>query len=106
VAKSMVAELSDETNIAQAYALVVSVWSLGSSLGCVPSCSVCYLAYNGSSPFMGGALARPHETFPKIFGTPFWKEYPYFLPCLVAALWSFSAFLLALFFLKEVSFLI
>jgi len=55
------------------------------------------------APLIGGSLTHPYERFPKTFGKwPFWQSYPYFLPCLVAAIFPVSAFLLAAFFMKEV----
>jgi hypothetical protein len=46
-------------------------------------------------------LARPRDRFP-IFRDAFWGKYPYFLPCAVSATFTAFAFLLGLFFLKEV----
>ena len=52
---------------------------------------------------IGGALSRPAERFPNVFGnSKFLKEYPYFLPCAVPATFTVVAWLLAFFFLKEV----
>jgi len=53
-------------------------------------------------PLLGGPLSHPQEHFPKIFGGTFWKEYPYFLPCLVTASYVLFAFLITLFFFREV----
>ena len=51
----------------------------------------------------GGALSRPAERFPNLFGdNKFLKEYPYFLPCAVPATLSVVAWLGAFCFLKEV----
>ncbi|QRW18662.1 major facilitator superfamily transporter [Rhizoctonia solani] len=72
VAKSMVVELTDETNQAQAFAFIPIVWSAGSTLG----------------PFVGGTLSHPAKLLPSMFDTPFWHKYPYFLPCLVAAIYA------------------
>jgi len=44
----------------------------------------------------------PYERIPKIFGRwTFWQNYPYFLPCLVAAIFPISAFVLAACLMKE-----
>jgi len=52
---------------------------------------------------IGGALSRPAERFPNLFGNnEFLKEYPYFLPCAVPATFTVVAWLVAFFFLKEV----
>ncbi|CAE6442038.1 unnamed protein product [Rhizoctonia solani] len=85
VAKSMVVELTDETNQAQAFAFLPIVWSTGSTLG----------------PFLGGTLSHPAKLFPGIFDTPFWNKYPYFLPCLIAAFYSGCVFIVGALFLKE-----
>ncbi|CAE6475066.1 unnamed protein product [Rhizoctonia solani] len=85
VAKSMVVELTDETNQAQAFAFFPIVWSTGSTLG----------------PFLGGTLSHPAKGFPNLFDTPFWNAYPYFLPCLVAAIYSSCIFIFGALFLKE-----
>jgi MFS family permease len=82
--KSMMAELTDSTNIAQAFALMPVVFSIGATIG----------------PFIGGTLARPSGRFPMFHGA-FWKKYPYFLPCAVSAAYSALAFLLGAVFLKE-----
>ncbi|KIM86414.1 hypothetical protein PILCRDRAFT_65362 [Piloderma croceum F 1598] len=83
VMKTMMAELTDSTNIAQGFAFMPVVFSIGATIG----------------PFIG-ALARPHDRFP-IFRGAFWEKYPYFLPCIVSATYSALAFLLASCFLKE-----
>ena len=48
-------------------------------------------------------MARPHERFPQTFSGTFWKEYPYFLPCLVVTAYVFTTFVVTLLSLKEVS---
>lgn len=85
VMKSMMAEVSDETNIAQAFSLMPVVWATGTTIG----------------PFMGGVFSRPHERFPGMFGSQFWERYPYFLPCAIAAGYCMISFVTAAVFLKE-----
>lgn len=54
-------------------------------------------------PAIGGAFTNPAERWPGLFGQDgFFANYPYFLPCVVAALVPVSAFLLASIALKEV----
>lgn len=53
-------------------------------------------------PFVGGTLAKPTERFPKFFSGDFWRQYPYFLPCLVAATLVFTSFLITMSLFKEV----
>jgi hypothetical protein len=51
---------------------------------------------------LGGTLSDPATNFPSIFGgMPFFKDYPYFLPCLVSSLFSATGFLLGFLFLEE-----
>ncbi|KAJ6468353.1 member of major facilitator superfamily multidrug-resistance, DHA1 sub-family [Mycena sanguinolenta] len=86
VIKSIVAELTDSTNIAQAYAIMPISWSTGSTLG----------------PIIGGSLARPADLFPDIFGdNQFLRKYPYFLPCAVPATFTLVAWAVTFLFLEE-----
>ncbi|CAK5268660.1 unnamed protein product [Mycena citricolor] len=86
VIKSMVAEMTDNTNIAQAYAYMPIAWSTGGVLG----------------PIIGGSLAHPVERFPSWFGcSEFLKHHPYFLPCAVPATYSIIAWTVTSLFLKE-----
>ena len=55
------------------------------------------------SPLIGGSLQHPYERFGGVFRlSKFWKTNPYFLPCVTAAIYSTSAFVLAFVLLKEV----
>ncbi|TFK60007.1 MFS general substrate transporter [Pluteus cervinus] len=86
VIKSMIAEMTDSTNIAQAYAYLPIAWSSGNALG----------------PVIGGFLSRPAEQFPEWFGeSEFHKRYPYFLACSVPATFTIVAWFAGYFFLKE-----
>ncbi|KAL5641759.1 hypothetical protein ACGC1H_002018 [Rhizoctonia solani] len=96
VIKSIVAELTDSSNQAQGFALLSVTWYLGSTLG----------------PLIGGTLSKPAERFPDVFGSRnhawaklgmkgFWNDYPYFLPCFVAAGVAACAWCVALLFLRE-----
>ncbi|KZT54501.1 MFS general substrate transporter [Calocera cornea HHB12733] len=71
VVQTMMSDLTDESNESQAFPLYSLTWTLGSVLG----------------PALGGALSRPAERFPHspTFARPFWRAYPYFLPCLASA---------------------
>lgn len=51
---------------------------------------------------MGGVLSRPSDRFPKAFSSTFWKQYPYFLPCGVAAAFCALSFLATALLLQEV----
>jgi MFS family permease len=64
VIKTMTGELTDITNISDAFAFLSVSWAIGSSFGAL----------------IGGWLARPHDHFPETFSGQFWIKYPYFLP--------------------------
>ncbi|KAG9313058.1 MFS general substrate transporter [Chiua virens] len=83
--KSMIGELTDSTNIAQAFALMPIGWLVGSTLG----------------PFMGGTLARPADRWPELFSGYFWQEFPYFLPCGVASSIVAVTTVILFFFMEE-----
>ncbi|KAG2155856.1 MFS general substrate transporter [Suillus bovinus] len=85
VMKTMVGELTDSTNMAQASALVPVVWCIGGFIG----------------PLIGGTLARPQDHWPALFSSPFWRNYPYFLPCAVAACLFVLALVMLTIFLEE-----
>ena len=53
-------------------------------------------------PLLGGVLTDPAMRWPMLFSSGFWREYPYFLPCVAAASYSASAMVLSGVFLKEV----
>ncbi|KAH9850280.1 MFS general substrate transporter [Lenzites betulinus] len=85
VMKSMMADLTDSTNIAQGFAFMPVMWSIGCTVG----------------PLIGGQLARPHDRWPTLFASAFWQYYPYFLPCAVSALLSAVVFIITAAFLRE-----
>ncbi|KAG2034001.1 major facilitator superfamily domain-containing protein [Suillus americanus] len=85
IMKTMVGELTDSTNMAQAFALFPIVWCIGGFVG----------------PLIGGILARPQDHWPALFANSFWGKYPYFLPCAVAACWFVLALLMMSFFSEE-----
>ncbi|KAG1852064.1 MFS general substrate transporter, partial [Suillus tomentosus] len=85
VMKTMMGELTDSTNMAQAFALFPFVWCIGSFIG----------------PLIGGTLARPQDRWPVLFANGFWEKFPYFLPCAVAACLFVLAVLMMSIFLEE-----
>ncbi|TBU39765.1 MFS general substrate transporter [Dichomitus squalens] len=85
VTKSMMAEITDSTNRARGFAYMPMIWALGSTVGSI----------------IGGVFSRPADGWPPFRHGAFWRTYPYFLPCIVTACISISAFMLALFGLKE-----
>ena len=79
-------------------------WSSGSTVNFVHlSEEILILIYlDQLGPIIGGFFARPAERFPFLFGeNAFLKEYPYFLPCAIPAIFSLIAWLVTLLFLKE-----
>ncbi|KAI1797427.1 MFS general substrate transporter [Ganoderma leucocontextum] len=85
VSKSMMAEITDSTNRARGFAYLPMIWSLGSTIG----------------PIIGGVFSMPADHWPAFQHGAFWRTYPYFLPCVVTACISISAFVFALVGLKE-----
>ncbi|KAF8518066.1 MFS general substrate transporter [Gautieria morchelliformis] len=86
VMKSMMAEMTDETNQAQAFSFMPLVFTAGVTV----------------ASFIGGGLSHPYERFPSVFGwSKFWKDYPFALPCFVSGLFCITAFTTAFIWLKE-----
>ncbi|KAJ3725779.1 major facilitator superfamily domain-containing protein, partial [Lentinula raphanica] len=77
VSRTVMAEITDSTNMADAFALVPIMWSFGSTVG----------------PALGGVLANPATQWPHLFGRiEFFQNFPYFLACAAAGLLAFIAF--------------
>lgn len=85
VIKSIIGEITDASNQEAGFAWLYVAGAIGSTIG----------------PFVGGTLAKPTERFPKFFSGDFWRQYPYFLPCLVAATLVFTSFLITMSLFKE-----
>ncbi|KAI6040742.1 major facilitator superfamily domain-containing protein [Pisolithus marmoratus] len=85
VMKSIIGEITDNTNMAQAFALIPITFSIGASI----------------APLIGGSLAKPHDRWPKLFSGSFWVQYPYFLPCVVSASFAAFSFFITALFLEE-----
>ncbi|KAG0038253.1 hypothetical protein BGZ82_000697 [Podila clonocystis] len=86
VAKSMLGEIADPSNQSQAFSIFGFAWGIGMIVG----------------PVLGGYLANPAKNFPETFGNwQFFIDYPYFLPCLVAASGGVVGFIVGYFFLEE-----
>ncbi|EJD05438.1 MFS general substrate transporter [Fomitiporia mediterranea MF3/22] len=86
VVQSVVGEITDETNQAEAFPLTGLSWSLGCIIG----------------PMIGGNFVNPEKNFPKTFGAmQIFKDYPYLLPCLVSAVLTIISVLVGLVFMKE-----
>ncbi|KAJ7220227.1 major facilitator superfamily domain-containing protein [Mycena pura] len=86
ISKSVMAEISDSTNIAEMYALIPFMWTCGVTIG----------------PFIGGTLANPAIRYPDTLGKiHLLREFPYLLPCATVGTLAFCAFILGFFGLKE-----
>ncbi|KAI9460711.1 MFS general substrate transporter [Russula earlei] len=85
VVNSVVAELTDDTNVARGFSLLPTIWAMGFVIG----------------PIIGGVLSRPRDRWPSVFSAPFWDNYPYFLPCLVSAAYACLSFVIVAIFFEE-----
>ncbi|KAH7337116.1 major facilitator superfamily domain-containing protein [Rhizoctonia solani] len=83
--KSVLGEITDETNQGAALAYFLLCWSLGWLL----------------APAIGGSLSHPAERYPAVFGFELFQRYPYLLPCLVASIFSTMGLVAGIFFLEE-----
>ncbi|KAG6849613.1 hypothetical protein H0H93_006896 [Arthromyces matolae] len=73
VSKTVMGEITDSTNVADAFAMIPLMWTTGTTI----------------APIIGGLLSQPATRWPDLFGKiPFFQQYPYLLPCAVAALIS------------------
>ncbi|KAI3605734.1 major facilitator superfamily multidrug-dha1 sub-family [Moniliophthora roreri] len=71
VVKTLVAEITDDTNIADAYALITLTYGGGVTLGLTPT----------NRPVIGGIFSDPARRWPNIFGrSAFFHDFPYLLP--------------------------
>eukprot|EP00271_Cylindrocystis_brebissonii_P008515 TRINITY_DN22891_c0_g1_i1.p1 TRINITY_DN22891_c0_g1~~TRINITY_DN22891_c0_g1_i1.p1 ORF type:complete len:692 (+),score=101.86 TRINITY_DN22891_c0_g1_i1:941-3016(+) len=84
--RSAVAELCDESNQAQGFALIGTNFGVGLLFG----------------PSLGGFLSQPAEKYPSLFPKgSFFDHYPFLLPCIVLSLLSFTGAIITLFLLPE-----
>ncbi|KAJ7822284.1 major facilitator superfamily domain-containing protein [Mycena olivaceomarginata] len=82
VAKTVMNEISDPSNVADIFSYLQLMWSLGST----------------ASPFMGGVLANAAVKWPDTLGKiVLLRTHPYFLPCAAAASVAFISFAFAFF---------
>ncbi|ORZ31353.1 major facilitator superfamily domain-containing protein [Catenaria anguillulae PL171] len=85
-AKCVLGEISDDTNQDFAFAVFGLAWGLGGIFG----------------PMVGGLLSNPAKQYPELFGSvQLLIDFPYLLPCLVAAFVSMVGFVCTLLFLDE-----
>lgn len=87
-AKTILYEISDDTNQALAMAILSLSWGVGLFLG----------------PAIGGFLASPAKKYPRYFDPEgFFGKFPYLLPGVVSFIVAFSVFLIVLFNMPETS---
>jgi hypothetical protein len=86
--KSMMADITDSTNVAAAFSFLPITYGTGSTLG----------------PLIGAVLAHPYERFPGTLFSKleFFKQYPYFLACSVPAVLALISMTVTIVCLKEV----
>ncbi|KAI9098680.1 major facilitator superfamily domain-containing protein [Phlyctochytrium arcticum] len=86
VAKSVIGEITDDTNRSLAFSLWETAFGVGSIIG----------------PAIGGLLTNPTEKLAFLFrNATVFKTHPYLLPCLACAFFSVCGALLAIFGFKE-----
>ncbi|KAJ1970252.1 hypothetical protein IWQ62_000079 [Dispira parvispora] len=86
VSKTIVGEITDDTNQARGFSMLPLCWNLGTILG----------------PLLGGLLSNPVDNFPSLFGqSTLFRNFPYLLPCMVCSIISGGGFILAYFYLEE-----
>ncbi|KAG1780678.1 major facilitator superfamily domain-containing protein [Suillus placidus] len=86
VIKSMMIDVTDSSNMAQAFGFLPLPWMTGNMLG----------------PLIGGSLSHPADRFPRLFGqSTFLKTHPYFLACAGPALFTALAWLVTYMLLQE-----
>ncbi|KAG8897002.1 hypothetical protein FRB99_008519, partial [Tulasnella sp. 403] len=87
VIRSIIGEITDETNQAQAFPLEGVTWCIGCVIG----------------PLIGGMLSHPAERYPSLFGNfQLLKDKPYLLPCFASSIITVVSILSSIFFLEEV----
>ncbi|CAE6413789.1 unnamed protein product [Rhizoctonia solani] len=85
IIKSVLGEITDETNQGAAFAYLPLCWSMGSLM----------------APALGGFLSHPAERYPSILGYKLFRQYPYLLPCLVGSTFSAIGLIAGVLFLEE-----
>ncbi|EJD05792.1 MFS general substrate transporter [Fomitiporia mediterranea MF3/22] len=86
VMHSVLGEITDSSNQALAYPIYGLCWPLGVILG----------------PLIGGTFANAAQKYPTWFGTYFFDQFPYFLPCFVVACATILTVVVGYFCLNEV----
>ncbi|GLB35092.1 putative peptidase family M13 [Lyophyllum shimeji] len=85
VIPSVLCDITDRHNQADAFAFFGLWWPLGAIIG----------------PFVGGTLTNPATKYPRLFNHPFFHSYPYFLPSFVVSGITAMGFVLNFCWLEE-----
>lgn len=88
VVKSLLTEITDDTNRGAAFSYMSLAWAIGTVI----------------APLAGGMLCKPAEKYPKVFPDKhgeLFVEFPYLLPCLLCVCWSLFSALWCVIFMKE-----
>ncbi|CAE6427595.1 unnamed protein product [Rhizoctonia solani] len=85
VIKSVLGEITDETNQGVAFSYLPLCWSLGALL----------------APALGGFLSHPAERYPSVLDFEIFRQYPYLLPCLAGSAFSTVGLVAGTLFLEE-----
>ncbi|TPX64960.1 hypothetical protein SpCBS45565_g05491 [Spizellomyces sp. 'palustris'] len=80
VAKSVIGEITDDTNRSLAFSIWETAFGLGGIVG----------------PALGGLLSHPADKIPAFRNVEFFRTHPYFLPCLVCVALSALGAILAI----------
>jgi MFS family permease len=88
VVKSLLTEITDDTNRGPAFSYMSLAWAIG-----------CVIA-----PLAGGMLCKPAEKYPSVFsdrhGAVF-ADYPYLLPCMLCSAWTVFTAVFCMVFMVE-----
>jgi MFS family permease len=100
--RAMFSENSTKHTQAKAFSYFAFAGNIGIFIGqIVGKSSILYPAIHAKL-YKGGALERPADKYPSLFGTQFFRDYPYALPGLVTSVIALSAAVTTLLFVNEV----
>ncbi|KAH8831870.1 major facilitator superfamily domain-containing protein [Flagelloscypha sp. PMI_526] len=85
IMKSVVGDLTDSTNRADAVSTFPIIWALGATSGAL----------------IGGSLSYPVVQFPDVFHGKVWELYPHLLPCIVVGAVTLLAWITVAAFFRE-----
>ena len=102
-----VADISDDTNQARAYAIIGLSLNDASVTGPFIGFVLLFMhaprAGSLTISLLRGTFANPQDTFPGSLGAiPLFRTFPYLLPCLITGAFVFGSLVLCIFYFKEV----